>query len=318
MKKVILSQRAYRSMLAEVYERIDTETGGILLGHRDGDTWYVLESVEPGRKSIFTPTYFEYDDEYVTYRANKLQRLYKCSIDLLGLWHRHPGLMKTFSSTDDVTNKTYSDMLNGAISGLVTLGNGFEITMYYVPSNVKYERIECIVDEALIPANYLEYYDTDYYRNLIDEVAEKQFGKNRSLSNREKANSDLKRSVSPKRKKGILPIISNFLSDFFNGSERENDDSTVSKSSDESDIGFIFDSIEEEIVYLQELERIGNVSSSLLTAKDSNGNDELVMIINDLYSSEKNRWEIMVRNSRDEIMPYTGKIVPQLFGGRND
>ena len=133
MKKVILSQRAYLSILAEVYERVQTETGGILLGHREGDTWYVLESVEPGPKSIFTPTYFEYDDAYVTYRANKLSRLYKCSIELLGLWHRHPGLLKTFSSTDDGTNKIYSDMLDGAISGIVTLGNGFEITMYYVP-----------------------------------------------------------------------------------------------------------------------------------------------------------------------------------------
>ena len=65
MKKVIISQRAYLSMLAEVYERVETETGGILLGHRDGDTWYVLESIEPGPKSIFTPTYFEYDDAYV-------------------------------------------------------------------------------------------------------------------------------------------------------------------------------------------------------------------------------------------------------------
>ena len=46
MKKVVLSKRAYLSMLAEVYERVETETGGILLGHRDGETWYVLESVD--------------------------------------------------------------------------------------------------------------------------------------------------------------------------------------------------------------------------------------------------------------------------------
>lgn len=170
MKKVILSQRAYLSILAEVYERVQTETGGILLGHREGDTWYVLESVEPGPKSIFTPTYFEYDDAYVTYRANKLSRLYKCSIELLGLWHRHPGLLKTFSSTDDGTNKIYSDMLDGAISGIVTLGNGFEITMYYVPSDVRYEKIECIVDNEQIPENYLAYYDTEYYKDLINEA----------------------------------------------------------------------------------------------------------------------------------------------------
>lgn len=156
-------------MLAEVYERIETETGGILLGHCKGDKWYVLESVEPGPKSIFNPTYFEYDDAYVTYRANKLRRLYKCSIELLGLWHRHPGLMKTFSSTDDGTNKIYSDMLGGAISGIVTLGNGFEITMYYVSSDVRYEKIGWVIDDEQIPNEYLAYYDTEYYKNLINE-----------------------------------------------------------------------------------------------------------------------------------------------------
>lgn len=171
MKKIIFSQRAYLSMLAEVYERMETETGGILLGHCEGDKWYVLESVEPGPKSIFTPTYFEYDEVYVTYRANKLQRLYKCSIELLGLWHRHPGLMKTFSATDNETNKIYSDMLGGAVSGIVTLGNGFEITMYYVSSDVRYEKMECVIDAKQIPNRYLAYYDTEYYKKLINEEA---------------------------------------------------------------------------------------------------------------------------------------------------
>ena len=61
-------------------------------------------------------------------------------------------------------------MLDGAISGIVTLGNGFEITMYYVPSDVRYEKIECIVDNEQIPENYLAYYDTEYYKDLINEA----------------------------------------------------------------------------------------------------------------------------------------------------
>ena len=323
MKKVIISQRAYRSMLAEVYERIETETGGIFLGHRDGDTWYVLESVEPGMKSIFTPTYFEYDDEYVTYRANKLQRLYKSSIDLLGLWHRHPGLMKTFSSTDDVTNKTYSDLLGGAISGLVTLGNGFEITMYYVPSNVRYEKIECIVDESLIPAEYLKYYDTAYYKRLINGIAEKEYGSFEMIS--EQTSVELRQSDIPKKKK-FFPVISNILSDFFNGSDRE-ELSNTSKHMSDNDITIIFDAIEQEIVYLQNLEAIGNVTSTIQSTKDSDDREELVLIIHDLRSDAKYRWElrffitnnsIMVKNAHGKIMPYEGNLIQRLFGGNND
>jgi len=96
MKKAIISERAYLSMLAEVYEHIKTETGGIFLGHRENDTWYIIESIDPGWESKFTPVFFEYDEQYITYRANKQRRLYKNSLKLLGLWHRHPGMMKIF------------------------------------------------------------------------------------------------------------------------------------------------------------------------------------------------------------------------------
>ena len=325
MKKVIISQKAYLSILAEVYERVETETGGILLGHREGDTWYVLESVEPGMKSIFTPTYFEYDDEYVNYRANKIRRLYKCSIELLGLWHRHPSLMKTFSSTDDETNKTYSDQLNGAISGIVTLGNGFEITMYYVPSNIRYEKIEWVVDDSQIPKSYLAYYDTAYYQDIIEEEAAKIYG-NRFRKKASNSTSNCTES-SNGSKKGILSALTSKISDFFSVSEESIDDKCKTESSNNDELGYIFDSIEEEIAYLQKIEATGDVESTIEATQNSKGKDGIIIRIKDKRNGILKKYRLVFFmsknkifvNTDDDSFPYEGSLIYSILtGGKYD
>lgn len=349
MKKVIISQRAYLSMLAEVYERVETETGGILLGHRDGDTWYVLESIEPGPKSIFTPTYFEYDDVYVTYRANKVSRLYKCSVNLLGLWHRHPSLMKTFSSTDDGTNKTYSDMLGGAISGIVTLGNGFEITMYYVPSDVRYERIEWVIDDNQIPKEYLAYYDTEYYKNLINEESRSSHSfikpfirraEDTPGSNQRVERGALTDNSEPRQpyisdyqrpKKGFLSVllerVRGAIYDMFEGLDDKQEYGDVEYTTlneDESDIAIIFDTIEPEIAHLQQLEAEGKIKCSYESKKDCNGKDGLVLTIVDMRQPEKYNYKmiffmsnglIRVKDEDGEVRTYNNNLISMILGG---
>ena len=56
--KVIFSDRAYASILAETTEKIQTETGGLFLGAVDHNQWYVIEAIDPGPKSIFQVAYF--------------------------------------------------------------------------------------------------------------------------------------------------------------------------------------------------------------------------------------------------------------------
>ena len=52
-KYVFFSERAFTSILVETQEEIGTETGGVFLGYRQEDIWYVIESVDPGPNSIF-------------------------------------------------------------------------------------------------------------------------------------------------------------------------------------------------------------------------------------------------------------------------
>ena len=74
-KCVVFSERAFISILVETQEKIKTETGGVFLGYRKGDIWYVIESIDPGPNSVFQTAYFEYDQAYINHLINMPRHL---------------------------------------------------------------------------------------------------------------------------------------------------------------------------------------------------------------------------------------------------
>lgn len=141
--KVIFSARAYAALLSEVLDEVQTETGGVLLGYWDDGVWQVVESVDPGPSSRFEVAYFEYDQDYVNHLINKVSRIYEKQLDLIGLWHRHPGSFDRFSATDDETNSKYASLSKyGAVSALVNIDPHFRLTVYQVTAQpLRYEKI---------------------------------------------------------------------------------------------------------------------------------------------------------------------------------
>lgn len=169
---VVFSDKAYNAIIRESFAKDPVETGGILLGHiLDNGVWIVMEVLPPGIKCIFERAYFEYDDAFVNYLAQSVANQYKIPLQLLGLWHRHPGSMDVFSSTDDGTNTTFASQNPcGVISGLVNIDPQFRLTMYHMenPRNVvhyynrpNYERVDIEVGNDIIPEEYfrLKYFD---------------------------------------------------------------------------------------------------------------------------------------------------------------
>ena len=198
--KVVFSDRAYAAVMAETTEKIQTETGGLFLGTVDNDTWYIIEAIDPGPKSIFEVAYFEYDQKYTQHLINKIANLYDEKLQLIGLWHRHPGSFDIFSTTDNGTNAKYAQMRNcGAISALVNIDPKFRITMYHVGQPCKYSKIAYVVGNELIPDKYLRLKTPQRYEKIMDEILN---GKN--------ANSDLHPSVSFK---SFLSMIKPFFTD---------------------------------------------------------------------------------------------------------
>lgn len=169
--KVVFSDRAYASVLAETTEKIKTETGGLFLGTVEDDTWYIIEAIDPGPKSVFEVAYFEYDQKYTQHLINKVANLYDRKLELIGLWHRHPGSFDQFSSTDDGTNAKYASMRKeGAISALVNIDPSFRITVYQVDRPCRYKKIAYQVGNSLIPEDLLKYKTPERYFSIMENL----------------------------------------------------------------------------------------------------------------------------------------------------
>ena len=155
---VVFSNRAYNAIVDESFRMNPVETGGILLGHiLDNGCWIVMEVIPPGINCIHEISYFEYDEAFVNYLANSVATKYAKKLDVLGLWHRHPGSMDVFSGTDDGTNLTFARMNpNGAISGLVNIDPVFRFTLRHVTAPLHYEIVDFEVGDDLIPEEFFE------------------------------------------------------------------------------------------------------------------------------------------------------------------
>ncbi|MBR1889202.1 MAG: Mov34/MPN/PAD-1 family protein [Alloprevotella sp.] len=155
---VIFSDKAYNAIIDETFRKDPIETGGILLGHvLDNDLWVVMEVIPPGIDSVHQYAYFEYDEKFVNYLAESVATKYENKLELLGLWHRHPGSMDTFSGTDDGTNHIFAGLRScGAISGLVNVDPNFRLTMRHVSNPLHYEIVDVEVGDDLIPENYFK------------------------------------------------------------------------------------------------------------------------------------------------------------------
>lgn len=178
---VVFSDKAYNAIIRETFEWNPVETGGILLGHiLDNGCWIVMEVLPPGYgegregDNVFHEHgYFEYNSRFVNYLSSSVAGQYNIPLELLGLWHRHPGSMDHFSGTDDGTNSTFAaNNPYGAISGLVNVDPQFRLTMYYLPHDdnqnrisgrLNYQRVDVEVGSDLIPEEYfkLRYYTGD-------------------------------------------------------------------------------------------------------------------------------------------------------------
>ena len=173
---VVFSDKAYNAIVRETFEWEPVETGGILLGHiLDNGCWIVMEVLPPGYgegregDNVYHDMgYFEYNRKFVNYLAKSVAEQYEIPLELLGLWHRHPGSMDFFSGTDDGTNLTFAAQNpHGVISGLINVDPQLRMTMYYLAHSdarglgrPNYQKVDIEVGSDLIPEEYfkLRYY----------------------------------------------------------------------------------------------------------------------------------------------------------------
>ena len=235
--EVIFSDRAYLAIITETHEKIKTETGGVFLGCYENGFWYVIETIDPGPKSIFQAAYFEYDQKYIVHLINKIARLYSHKLTLIGLWHRHPGSFDQFSGTDDGTNSDYAKLnANGAISVLINVDPSFRITPYHVAWPLKYSKIQYRVGDEFIPEHLMKLRDSEVTMKLVNDYAIKGFSGRKPAATPKIGFGDLLEGVKSKFDPVPYEVASEDLM---------SDD--VEKYKD-----FLIDSLIEDIEYLSE------------------------------------------------------------------
>ena len=161
---VVFSNKAYNAIIDETFKQNPLETGGLLLGYRLRGDWIVMEVIPPGYNSTHQYAYFEPNKIFNDYLINSVSTKYHIQLELLGLWHRHPGSMDVFSRTDDETNLEYAKLHPcGAISGLVNVDPNFRLTMRHVSNPLHYElipedyfKLRHFPEKGLNPAPYSE------------------------------------------------------------------------------------------------------------------------------------------------------------------
>lgn len=154
---VVFSNKAYNAIIDETFKQNPLETGGLLLGYRLRGDWIVMEVIPPGYNSTHQYAYFEPNKIFNDYLINSVSTKYHIQLELLGLWHRHPGSMDVFSRTDDETNLEYAKLHPcGAISGLVNVDPNFRLTMRHVSNPLHYELVDVEVGDDLIPEDYFK------------------------------------------------------------------------------------------------------------------------------------------------------------------
>lgn len=264
---MVFSKRAMIALLVETREKITTETGGVFLGKYFKGVWYVVETIDPGPKAIFKTAYFEYDQDYINHLINKISRLYNHQLDLVGLWHRHPGSLDTFSMTDDGTNTKYAEMdVNGAISGLVNIDPEFRLTMYHVSLPLHYDKIDWEVNDKLIPKEILNLKDDNECCSQMGLVYRQKTSKTNSFAE----------AFRNARKNRVISNIHNYL-----------EKRTIANSKPLDARGFegelpveeILESIESDLDFMQEnkidfVVKIGE--DGLLNLEIREGNDSIM------------------------------------------
>jgi integrative and conjugative element protein (TIGR02256 family) len=104
-----IRRSALEELLAEGRRRPLRETGGALLGHRDGELAVVETVLGPGPGAVHGYSHFEPDAEWQQREGERIYERSGRTIAFLGDWHTHPRGGPFPSHQDRETAETIAD-----------------------------------------------------------------------------------------------------------------------------------------------------------------------------------------------------------------
>lgn len=148
--QIYFTTKAYIQLLTEIADYPYVETGGVFVGQRRKNTFYIFETIDPGFKANRQRAEFSRHYEYTEHLAYKVTNQYEGKTTVIGYYHRHPGNYDHFSSGDDISNLEFAQAFNGIISGLVNIDPNFRLAFYYIsPEGNQSKAISYKVDDSV-------------------------------------------------------------------------------------------------------------------------------------------------------------------------
>lgn len=121
-RRVLVSGKAYRKISACVTRAGRSyETGGVLMGYKVLDTYYIVDVTTPALTKNRSMISFVLDGSEHTRKSAKIISKYLIKPQVLGIWHSHICDIDRFSEQDRRSNTILARSLGEALSMIVTL-----------------------------------------------------------------------------------------------------------------------------------------------------------------------------------------------------
>lgn len=171
--KVYFTTRAFTQLVCEIEDHPNLETGGIFIGRRINNTFYVFETIDPGLQVIREPGMFEIvSNEYSERLAYVISNLYEGDTSVIGFFHKHPPTLDRFSGGDRESNMACAQKCNGAISGLVNVDGEFKLQIWYVaPPDAKLFKCSSIEVNDSVFDGVMKLRD---YHSVLQKITEQE------------------------------------------------------------------------------------------------------------------------------------------------
>ncbi len=121
IEKIILPSEVDDFIRQETSNSPDKETGGILIGIKQGNVVHVLQATEPGPKAERTAIVFDRDAEYAQSKLNEARESFGGNVDYVGEWHSHLEVNPIPSQQDLSTYKAIAKAKNYHTNCPITL-----------------------------------------------------------------------------------------------------------------------------------------------------------------------------------------------------
>lgn len=138
-KKVVYVTSKAHSKLKNAVNLTENEyeTGGVLLGYKLLNRYYIIDVTAADEKECASRNCFYLDGNKHCSYVTETRKGYIIKPAVLGVWHSHTCEMNFFSFQDLETNKKIATLYNGALSMLLTTNmfEGYLLNVYHIDEN---------------------------------------------------------------------------------------------------------------------------------------------------------------------------------------